>query len=269
MLRNKDYGVLLQENTENAAEYASEELRTLGYTIIDSGFTADQVSDISVAFDATWLQYTQKFSATFLQNLDEQNIMRAPLTLGNLIFLDLITNKKLTNVLKSSIIGKFILNQQNGVINPPDNEYSQSAWHRDLPYQHFIASNPIAISALYCVDDFTKKNGATHVLPASHKVIKFPSKKFLENHATQIEAKAGQYILLDSMIFHCGGFNQTKKPRRAVNHVFTIPHIRQQINLQELVKEINVDPDQKEILGIGIDSVSSIEQYLSLKARRV
>ena len=39
--------------------------------------------------------------------------------------------------------------------------HHQSAFHRDLPYQHFTSSRPIAINALFCADEFTNENGAT------------------------------------------------------------------------------------------------------------
>jgi hypothetical protein len=36
------------------------------------------------------------------------------------------------------IQGTFILNQQNGIINPAKEADNQAAWHRDLPYQILI-----------------------------------------------------------------------------------------------------------------------------------
>ena len=58
-----------------------------------------------------------------------------------------------------------ILMQQNGVINPSGQRHTQLAYHRDLPYQHFVSSRPLAISALFCIDPFTAETGATTVIP--------------------------------------------------------------------------------------------------------
>ncbi|WP_457831307.1 phytanoyl-CoA dioxygenase family protein, partial [Staphylococcus aureus] len=80
------------------------------------------------------------------------------------------------------------------------------AWPRDLPYQHYVSSTPLAVNALFCVDDFTLDNGSTFVIPATHKEINYPSESFVERNAVQVTAKAGQYILLDCMLFHSGGF---------------------------------------------------------------
>ena len=156
-----------------------------------------------------------------LRSLNEFHTIRSPLTHGGDVFLRLVLNENLLSTLKKLISGKFILNQQNGVINPPQETYNQGVWHRDLPYQHFVSTKPLAINALFCVDDFTFENGATFVLPASHKTEAFPSASYIRKNSVQIEAKAGSFILLDCMLFHAGGFNKTHLERRAVNHVIT------------------------------------------------
>lgn len=147
--------------------------------------------------------------------------------------------------------GYQILSQQNGVINPAgENSYNQAFWHRDLPYQHVVFSRPIAVNALYCVDDFTVENGATLVLPASHLAEKFPSEDFVSSECRQVTAPAGSFIVLDCMTYHRGAINRTSLNRRAVNHVFTIPFLRQQIDLPGLLGEnFTRDPEERRVLG--------------------
>ncbi len=147
----------------------------------------------------------ETYGETNLKSVNEFNTVRSLLTHGGDLFLRLALNENLLSIIKKLIPGKFILNQQNGVINPARETYNQSAWHRDLPYQHFVSTKPLAINALFCVDDFTYENGATFVLPASHKSEAFPSLNYVQRNAIQIEAKSGWFILLDCMIFHAGG----------------------------------------------------------------
>ena len=40
--------------------------------------------------------------------------------------------------------------------------HTQLAYHRDLPYQHFVSSRPLAISALFCIDPFTHRDRRHH-----------------------------------------------------------------------------------------------------------
>lgn len=79
----------------------------------------------------------------------------------------------------------------------------------------------------------------------------------------QLEARAGQYILIDCMLFHSGGLNRTNVERRAVNHVFTIPYFKQQIKLPELMQNAVLEPFQKDIFGFNYQEPISIDQYLN------
>ena len=221
------YGVLQQTLSESAIDEAVEQIRNLGYAVIDADYMVGELSHISEVFNETHQHYVETYGESELKKLDEINSIRLPLSHGGKAFLNLALHNKLHLILERLISGKFILNQQNAIINPPQEMYNQAQWHRDLPYQHFVSSHPLAINALFCVDDFTYENGATYVLPASHKSEKFPSTAYISKHAVQVEAKAGSYILLDSMMFHAGGFNTTNVARRAVNQVYTLPYFKQ------------------------------------------
>jgi len=80
------------------------------------------------------------------------------------------------------------------------------------------------------VDDFTANNGATMVIPSSHLFDEFPSDSYIEKNTMQITAKRGNFIVLDCMTYHRGGFNQSRKDRYAVNNVYSVPMIRKQID---------------------------------------
>lgn len=262
------YGVLKQDRFESGQDEVAEQVRRLGYAILDSGYTPAQLKEISEAFNHVRERYVHAWGETRLRSLNEYHTMRALLTHGGEPFMQLAMNRNLMAVLRQLIVGKFILNQQNGVINPPGETYNQGAWHRDLPYQHYVSSSPLAVNALFCVDDFTFENGSTFVLPASHKATAFPSENYLRKNAVQVEAKAGQYILLDCMVFHSGGFNRTVKERRAVNHVYNIPYFKQQINLPGNMSVDGLSTEARELLGFDYQEPASIEQYLASRSKK-
>ena len=259
----KSYGILQQTVAGSAIDRVVEQVRRLGYGILESGYGADELQNLSAEFDSVHGKYLESHGEAWLTGIDEHNTIRAPLTHGSAAFLKLAFNENLLLALKKLIAGKFILNQQNGIINPPQQTYNQSAWHRDLPYQHFLSSTPLAINALFCLDDFTFENGATFVLPASHKSEVFPSEPYVKKNALQIEAKAGSFILLDCMLFHAGGFNGTQARRRAINHVYNIPYFKQQINLPANMSDAELSPEQSEILGFRYLEPVSVAAYLS------
>jgi hypothetical protein len=257
------YGILQQSLSESALDEAAEQARNLGYAILDSGYTAPELQSISEEFNSTRKHYVETYGETKLRSLNEFHTIRSPLTHGGDAFMGLALNENLLSLLKKLISGKFILNQQNGVINPPHETYNQGAWHRDLPYQHFVSTKPIAINALFCVDDFTFENGATFVLPASHKSEAFPSENYVKKNALQIEAKAGSFIVLDCMVFHAGGFNKTNLERRAVNHLYNIPYFKQQINIPMNMASAKLSAEVRDILGFNYLEPSSIQDFLS------
>lgn len=262
------YGVLVQDKPASELDEIAEQVRRLGYAILDSGYTADELKQLSEAFNQTRADYIQTYGEARLRSANEFHTIRALLTHGDPVFVRLATNQNLMTVVGKLIVGKFILNQQNGVINPPRETYNQRAWHRDLPYQHYVSSNPLAINALFCVDDFTLENGSTFVLPATHKTVNYPSESYIQRNALQVEAKAGQYILLDCMLFHSGGFNCTDKERRAVNHVYTIPYFKQQIKIANNIEAKRLAPNERDILGLSYQEPLSIEQYLSTRDKK-
>jgi ectoine hydroxylase-related dioxygenase (phytanoyl-CoA dioxygenase family) len=259
----ESYGVLVHDSHVSELDEVAEQVRRLGYAILDSGYSAEDLKQLSEAFRLTRANYVRTYGEARLRSAKEFHTIRAPLSHGDSIFVQLATNQNLLNVLGKLIVGKFILNQQNGVINPPGETYNQGAWHRDLPYQHYVSNTPLAVNALFCVDDFTLENGSTWVLPTTHKSVNYPSESYVQRNALQVEAKSGQYVLLDCMLFHSGGFNGTDKERRAVNHVYTIPYFKQQIKLPELMKYADLTPDQKELFGFNYQEPTSIDQYLA------
>jgi ectoine hydroxylase-related dioxygenase (phytanoyl-CoA dioxygenase family) len=262
------YGILERNISASTMDLAAESIRNIGYAVLDAGYSKSDLDRLSDDFNRSRERYINQFGEQRLRDLGEYFTVRALLTHGSDLFLKLALNDTLHAVLKKTITGKYILNQQNGVINPPRESYGQGSWHRDLPYQHFVSSRPIAVNALFCIDDFTQTNGATFVLPASHKFEAFPSKEYIQQNAIQVEAKKGDFILLDCMLFHSGGFNATHSERRAVNHVFNIPYFKQQINIPASMEASKISTEAREILGFGFHEPASINEFFTSRESR-
>ena len=271
MSKNLDkstYGIMEQRVVETDLDKAEEELMYLGYTVIESGYSKEEISEYSHIFDTVYRNYIELYKKDFLNEIDEYDGIRLPLVF-NKIFIDLAMNPRVLGLVKKIICNKFILNQQNGIINPPGEKYTQGLWHRDLPYQHFVTSRPLAISALYCVDNFTVENGATFVLPTSHSQEEFPSDSFVKSKAVQITAPAGSFLVLNSMVFHRGGMNRSSSRRRAVNHVFTSAFIKQQIDIPSaMTNQPVLSPDVAEILGYRYQIPRNISEYFEFRRRQ-
>jgi ectoine hydroxylase-related dioxygenase (phytanoyl-CoA dioxygenase family) len=264
---SKRYGVIEQTASGTDVDFACESIRHLGYGIIGGDYRQQWLDTLSDAFERVQQRYYSEHGGReALKAVDEHNTIRLPLSYEP-VFLELATNAKILEICRRLIPGYAVLNQQNGVINPPHSErYNQGAWHRDLPYQHFVSSRPLAINALFCLDPFTIENGATKVLPASHRQEAFPSDRFVEAEAVTVSAPAGTFVVLDCMAFHSGGVNTTDRPRRAVNHVYSIPLLRQQIDLPvALGDKFAADGEFRKLLGYDVRTPRSVAEYLAAR----
>lgn len=260
------YGVRMVTPPGDAVDEAVESLRLLGFAVVDSGLDEAALQDLRRRFDALREGRAARLGAARLAAIGEADVIRCPLAEDE-AFLQLAANPHVLALCERLLGPAFVLNQQNGIVNPAGSStYSQSPYHRDLPYQHFTSSRPLAINALFCLDRFTTENGATKVLPATHKEEAFPSEAFVRREARQVEAPAGHFIVLDCMVFHGGGVNRSAQDRRAVNHVYTIAHMRQQIDLPVMLGEsFTSDPGLRQLLGFRHKQPRSIEEFLAAR----
>lgn len=263
------YGVKERFPDGTDVDRAIEELRLLGYAVVDGGYTEEQRQAFSTALDRAYERQCEMHGRAALQEIDEHQTVRAPLSLDRL-FLDLASNSKILAICDRLLSGFFTLNQQNGLINPARAaRYNQAAYHRDLPYQHMVTSRPMALSALYCVDPFTTRNGATLVVPGSHKEERFPSDQTVRDIARVIEAPSGHFLMMDCMVYHSGGVNQSETARRAVNHLYALPFIRQPIDLPSLLGSPNgFAPDLVRLLGYGEQGAPDVAAFYSARRAR-
>lgn len=196
-----------------------------------------------------------------MQKIGEVGIARALLAYDD-IFVQLLSNRNLLGLVERLLGDYFILSQQNSIVLEPNQPHNQAQFHRDLPYQHFVSSRPIAINALFCVDPFTGENGATRVLPGSHKHEPFPADAVVARLQHVATAPAGSFIVLDAMLFHSSGENCTSDLRRAVNHVFTLPFVRQQIDLPIMLGDrFSDNPMLRRLLGYEHQTPCNVVDY--------
>lgn len=259
------YGVIEKYEPISELDLKIEELKNLGYTTLRSRYSEGEIKEIRDAALDVELSYKNQYQNYRLDEIGEANSFRAP-GLMNPILWKPASNRYLQELLTKMIAGKHYLNQQNLVINPPNSDnYSQLRFHRDLPYQHYVSSRPLAINALYAVDDFTIENGATYVVPASHKSELFPSDNFINNSQIQIPVKAGTFLVLDCMLYHAAASNRTISPRIGLNHVYSTPMLRPQIEWAKVFSENSqiFPTNANELLGLDFTPPTSVAEFLS------
>jgi len=248
-MKESFYGRIEQaEANDDIARYA-EEVALRGFTIIPNLFSAKELVTWREKIDTVYAQQEQEFGKDTLIAIQELNMCRAPL-LYDFNFLQLATHPTILAVVKCFLGDWFILNLQNSIINRPHQTHHQSSWHRDLPYQNWVISRPIAINALLAIDEFSEETGGTYVVPFTHKTEILPSDAYIGANRVVAAAPAGSAIVFDSMLFHRAGANTSSTIRRAVNHLYSTPILKQQYDFPRALGErSDLVPEVSRLLG--------------------
>ena len=107
--------------------------------------------------------------------------------------------------------GDVILNSFSALNNIPNQATFASKAHRDIRF--YTSDIPIMLNMLVMLDDFTEENGATLLLPNSHKYEEKPTDEYFNNNAIKVTGESGDVLLFNSNIWHAAGLNKSKKDR--------------------------------------------------------
>jgi len=263
------YGIVEQASGGADLDGHVERIRFEGFTVVPGGYTASECSYLAGRIDVLLAEQAERAGGIdALAGIGEHETLRCCLAHDD-AFVQLATNEQVLALCRQLLGDYIVLTQQNAIANPPGRPHHQTACHRDLPYQHFVSSRPLAISALFCVDPFTGTNGPTVVFPGTHRTEQFPSAALAKEIERPIEAAAGSFLVFDSMLFHRAGHNTSTAMRRAVNHVYALPFIGQQISLPALLQgRYADDPNLRRLFGYETEPVSSVDAWWARRRAR-
>jgi len=261
------YGIT---NAENQINPLIEEVQRLGFTVLRDVVSKDICAEARQRLDAVYDRQAEELGAASLASIKEMDLARLPLSYDEW-FLKFLALPQVIDIV-TDLLGEFhILNLQNGIINRPSVQHHQASWHRDLPYQNWVCTQPLAINALFCIDDFSTETGGTYMLPHSHRFEKFPSASYVENHESPVSADAGSVIVFDAMLYHRAGANNSQRVRRGLNHLYTIPLLKQQISMPSALHASDIDPPSalRRLLGYDALEPASVLDWRQRRLNKV
>jgi ectoine hydroxylase-related dioxygenase (phytanoyl-CoA dioxygenase family) len=96
-------------------------------------------------------------------------------------------------------------------------------------------------NSIWLLDDFTAENGATRVVPGSHRWGQRPSDVMPDPagaHSDQVQllAPAGTVVIFNSHLWHGGTLNHSSAPRRAMHSYFTRRNHPQQLDQEKYLR---------------------------------
>lgn len=260
------YGVSPASNPTEGP--ALTELRHQGYTVLPNILSSAELAEGRERLDRVYAAQEKEFGAESLAAINELHVARLPLAYDDW-FLRLAHQPAVLELVRQCLGSFVVLHLQNGILNMPRKVHQQAAWHRDLPYQEWTISKPIAVSALFCLDPFTAQTGGTQVLPFSQKFASLPPLDHAEKHAALATAEAGSVILFDCMVFHRAGHNSSAAVRRGINHVYTIPLLKQQIDIpRSLLGRYADQPELAQLLGYTSQTPATVHDWRRARQER-
>ncbi|MEM7250266.1 MAG: phytanoyl-CoA dioxygenase family protein [Pseudomonadota bacterium] len=209
------------ERAAVAGELAT--LRRDGYVIMKDAIDAEQVATIKTDFDRRHAEAgyeTSEFGGYSTQRI--YNLVRDCRVLD-----PCFTHPKVLALLEAHLDDQVQLSIASSV-NLHPGETAQE-FHRDdgyypLPRPHM----PLSVNTMWAIDDFTAENGATLVMPGTHRIADDHPPR--DGKVVRAEMSAGSVMMWDGSLFHAGGTNQTNRARLGVTVIYARAWLRQQEN---------------------------------------
>jgi hypothetical protein len=116
------------------------------------------------------------------------------------------------------------------VINILPGEAQQPLHFDDAFYPWPRPRRPIGAATIWAIDDFTSENGATVVIPGSHRWSDRLPTEQEEREVRSVVMPAGSLMFFYGTTWHAGGANRTNAARLCVTAQYCAPWCRQQEN---------------------------------------
>ena len=136
------------------------------------------------------------------------------------------------------VLGEFKLSSLNSRAALPGRGHQglHADWAGPVPAGGYQVCNSI-----WLLDDFTTRNGATRVVPGSHRSgtaprLAMPDPAAAHPDEVQITGRAGTVVIFNSHLWHGGTQNRSDRPRRALHSYFTGRGNQQQLDQKKYIR---------------------------------
>lgn len=135
----------------------------------------------------------------------------------------LVDNPRVLAVLDRLLMPNYLLSALQA-INIQPGEVAQLTHHDDGFYPIPRPRAPLAAATIWAIDDFTADNGATAVIPGSHRWGRRPPGP--DDRPVPVVMPAGSCVFFVGTLWHGGGANTTTADRLAVTAQYCEPWLR-------------------------------------------
>lgn len=229
-----------------------DDLRSIeadGYVVIERLLSAAEVAQLRAALEP-------HLTAEFLgrNNFEGHRTERIYALVGlHPLFADLVLHERILAICDRLLEANYLLTASQA-INIHPGETAQPLHSDDVFYRIARPRPAISVSTIFALDDFTAANGATQIIPGSHRwddaaleafftgidfrtreaTDRVPEDAPLPDDVTRqlrdVTMPAGSVIVFLGTLLHRGGANRTARTRLGLSNQYCEPWARQQEN---------------------------------------
>jgi len=214
--------------SEGAIQSHAQRIRDVGYTVIEQAGEPASIASLKQALLRIEREHNLAPAKTSFEGFKTLRINNL-LTYDD-IFWEVPLSDNVLPIVERVLDKECLLSSFCSLVLGPGQEAQPI--HEDtqlipLPRPHI----PITLNAIWALSDFRSDNGATRIIPGSHKFDSSPEygKEYDAETATM---RAGSVMLFDSALWHGGGANASDERRFAFSCAYCWGWMRQQENLQ-------------------------------------
>jgi ectoine hydroxylase-related dioxygenase (phytanoyl-CoA dioxygenase family) len=194
-----------------SVDQACFELDLYGFTVLPSVLTPGEAARLSALLDEADAEIGVEY-------VYEEAFARLVPCVPALAdeFLSLIDHPAVLPVLERVLGEDIVLGSMNSrIVRPGDPD---QGLHSDIPTVHrHVLGAPVMLQVVWMIDGFTEDNGATRIVPGSHRLAEAkPSSTIGIPLVCAPTGPAGSVLIFNGQCWHGGGANRSEGRRRAV-----------------------------------------------------
>ena len=233
-----------------------KQLDSDGYVLLKNLLSHEEIDRLVARLDELWSQEGDRAGA---ENYIEKNAWRlANLANKGAVFRPVFTHPAVLEVARAVMGPEVRLSMMNARAVPPHSDPGQP-FHCDTKNKGKPDERGYYVcTAVWMLDDFTRQNGATRIVPGTHRSHRLPKEVMADVNAPHpdevtVEGRAGDVLVFNGHCWHAGGQNATDVPRRAILvHYIRADHPQELDQKTAIASEIQarMNPFEREILGL-------------------
>jgi ectoine hydroxylase-related dioxygenase (phytanoyl-CoA dioxygenase family) len=217
-------------NKASDLEAIRRELDEVGYCVIVDVLSAEDLESVGTALNrAATADDTAGVALRYGPNGSNQRLW-ALLNRGD-EFVRLATHPLALAIVRSGLGKDIQLSNLSANITGPGGDREIGRLHTDQGFLPEPWPYQLATNVAFFLDDFTEENGATLVVPGSHKLLERPDHALAPSAPVRLTGSAGSMAVWDGRLHHATGLNRTANViRRGIFATYILPFLRTQEN---------------------------------------